>query len=1319
MALMRSVEIGSFRISRRGRHCAVAMLLLSSLAGLSFTSSAQTTSLSASNVAFGNEAVGYTSKGIPVALTNTGTVPLNISSIVATGNFSQTNNCAGSLKAAAKCTITITFSPTATGSSSGSVVISDSASNGSQTITLAGVGVVPVKLVPVVLSFGNTNMGTTSSPLVVTLTNNLSTPLTMLSVTATGDFAQTNTCGSSVAANGTCTVTLLFTPTIGGTRDGILSVADNANDSPQTASLAGVGSATGVTSIAISPQNPSAQAGATLQFTATGTFSSGLYDVTQAVTWTSSKTAIATITSTGSGRGLAAALSPGTTTIKAAQGSVASSTTLTVGPGLVSLAVTPSNSAVGLGGTQQFIATGTYSDQSQKNLTTSVNWKSSAPAIASVNSTGLANGVGVGGASIVATLGSLSGSALLTVNPAALVSIAVTPANSSVPLGVQQQFKAVGTYTDGSTQDLTASVSWSSNAANVASVSTQGGSQGLTTGLATGTTNITGSLGNISGSTGLTITPATLVSLVVTPAVPTIPSGVTQQFTAIGTFTDGSTQNLTTLATWTSNATAVATISNVAGSQGLATGQSTGTATITATVGEASGGTTLTIAPAALLSIAVSPATSSIAQGATQSFTAVGTFSDNSTQNLTSSVTWISSVASVASINSSGVAVGMSAGTSSISATLGTITGVTTITVTATALVSISVNPSVASLSVGATQMFTAIGTFSDGSSQDVTASVYWTSSNGAIATISDAHGSQGLASTLSAGVTTITATSFAVSGSANLTVTQAALQSIVISPQNVSVALGSSQAFSASGLYSDGSTQDLTTTVTWGSSQPSVAVISNASGAQGVATTAGAGTTSITAIFGAQSAQTNLTVAPASLLSIAVSPSSTTIAVGASQQFTAIGTFSDGSQRDVTAQGLWTSTNSSVASVTAGLATAIGAGSTTIQCALSVSGSASLTALVTVPTPPTGISVSTGNMQVSLTWLPSLGATSYTVARSTMSLGPYTAVASVSTNSFNDIGLTNNTTYYYVVAAVSSAGASAYSSQVNATPQILPGAGSARIYFTTWNGLAREYVVYVPARLQANPAMVLVLHGTAIVPQSQPPLTVYHNMGWDQLADAYGFLVVQPIATYKPSTGSFFWESFGTETYFPTAPDDSGFLRSLILSMQRSTNSGGFGVDSNRVFVMGFSSGGMMTHTLAINSSDLIAAAAPFSGTIYVATPPNPFPQPTQPVSIIEFAGDADTTIYYCGGTFHGWGEGLVYSPSIDVDANYWLTADGLSGNPNQLCTNGEPSPNVYQFDSGPAKIEVQIIRELGFAHNYQQTGMGMAWEFFSTHGR
>ena len=277
---------------------------------------------------------------------------------------------------------------------------------------------------------------------------------------------------------------------------------------------------------------------------------------------------------------------------------------------------------------------------------------------------------------------------------------------------------------------------------------------------------------------------------------------------------------------------------------------------------------------------------------------------------------------------------------------------------------------------------------------------------------------------------------------------------------------------------------------------------------------------------------------------------------------------------------------------------------------------------------------------------------------------------------------------------------------------------GTVSTNFTTWNGLTREYLVYVPPALQPNPAMIVVLHGTTITTESNPPTEVFHYMGWDQLADANGFLVVQPIATWKPvgKSGEFFWEAFGTDnpghSYFPVLPDDSGFLAALTTQLEAE-----YSVDPKRVFAMGFSSGGMMTQRLCIEHADLFAACAPFSGTIFVSIPPNPFPQPSQPVSIIEFHGDADPTIVYCGGKWYGWGEGLIPSPSIDVDLNYWLAADSLPANSAPMCVNGLPS--APGFDSGPAKVEVQIVREFGFVHTYKQGEIAMAWAFFSTHGR
>src|SRR3989442_10432356 len=113
----------------------------------------------------------------------------------------------------------------------------------------------------------------------------------------------------------------------------------------------------------------------------------------------------------------------------------------------------------------------------------------------------------------------------------------------------------------------------------MATISNAGGSQGLATSVAAGTTTITATLGGVSGNTTLTVTAANLSTITVTPTAPSIANGTNRQFTATGTYSDFTTQDLTTQVTWSSSSTAVATISNAGRSQGLATSVAPGTTT--------------------------------------------------------------------------------------------------------------------------------------------------------------------------------------------------------------------------------------------------------------------------------------------------------------------------------------------------------------------------------------------------------------------------------------------------------------------------------------------------------------------------------------------------------------------------------------------------------------------------------------------------------------------------------------------------------------------------------------------------------------------
>jgi trimeric autotransporter adhesin len=170
-----------------------------------------------------------------------------------------------------------------------------------------------------------------------------------------------------------------------------------------------------VVGVSISPTNTSIQPGNTQQFSATGTFpNDGTGDVTGQTTWTSSNPSVATIDASG----LATGVAFGTTTISANCQCYEESTSLSVSSrsaSLTSIAVTPSNPAIGVGRTQQFAATGTYSNNTTSVITNSVTWTSSDTAIATINSRGLATGVSVGNATITATSGQASGNTTLTV----------------------------------------------------------------------------------------------------------------------------------------------------------------------------------------------------------------------------------------------------------------------------------------------------------------------------------------------------------------------------------------------------------------------------------------------------------------------------------------------------------------------------------------------------------------------------------------------------------------------------------------------------------------------------------------------------------------------------------------------------------------------------------------------------------------------------------------------------------------------------------------------------------------------------------------
>jgi len=232
---------------------------------------------------FGTQLVGATTAPQTVTLTNNNPTALTINSIAvvaiappaASTDYAISNNtCGASLAAGASCTVDVTFKPSVTGAETANLVFTDVDISSPQSVSLTGTGTNSAPVVmftPTSLTFPGQLVTTSSATMPVTLKNTGSATLNITSITASGDFTQTNTCGASVPAGMTCTITVTFKPTATGNLTGTISVADDANGSPQTVPLSGTGTDFTVTA----PNSVTVNRGSSQMFNVTVTPISG------------------------------------------------------------------------------------------------------------------------------------------------------------------------------------------------------------------------------------------------------------------------------------------------------------------------------------------------------------------------------------------------------------------------------------------------------------------------------------------------------------------------------------------------------------------------------------------------------------------------------------------------------------------------------------------------------------------------------------------------------------------------------------------------------------------------------------------------------------------------------------------------------------------------------------------------------------------------------------------------------------------------------------------------------------------------------------
>ncbi|HBL01827.1 MAG TPA: hypothetical protein DDZ61_04275 [Aeromonas salmonicida] len=702
--------------------------------------------------------------------------------------------------------------------------------------------------------------------------------------------------------------------------------------------------------------NPSTPLGISTQYLAIATYSdNSTADITEQASWSSADSTIATIDE----KGLVKTLKVSSTGISASyQGVTSNISTLTITDAIATkVSIIPPTTRLAKGLTLQLQAIATLSDDTTRDVSTQASWQSSNPTVLSVDDKGKATAIEAGDATVTATVQGVTGQTTVSAVALTVSQIQIIPATVQLAIGTTTKLTAIATFADQSTQDVSSQVGWLSSNTAVATVD----STGLVTGVAAGSTTLSASLLGVTASTSIQVNNTSVSALQVIPAVTAIALGTKSQLQAIATFGDGSTQDVSSQVQWSSNDPFIASVDSL----GLVMGSGIGQATVTATLGAISRSATLTVTNAIATALQVIPPTASLPKGTKLQFQAIATFSDNSSQDVTSQVNWNSSDISVATIDLNGEATAFSEGGSSISANFLGVTSNTVLLVVTNATVNsiqVVLNGGSGNLAKGSSVQFKAQAVLSDGSTLDVSSQAAWFSSDQTKVTIN----AQGLATGVAVGTSTISASLNGVTSAGTvLTVTNATVSQIQITPPSLTLAKGTKGKLTAIATYSDNSTQDISNQVVWNSSNIGVATI-NLSGEVSAVSN---GSATLTGSVGAVTSNSvSLSVTNASVNQIDLSATASTLAAGTKAQLTAVASYSDGSSQNITPLVSWSSSDSDVATVsTSGEVTAVSPGTAVITgsfggqtSTLTVTVTAATVSAIQISTPLTSLALGT-----------------------------------------------------------------------------------------------------------------------------------------------------------------------------------------------------------------------------------------------------------------------------------------------------------------------------------------------------------------------
>ncbi|MFH0260446.1 Ig-like domain-containing protein [Vibrio barjaei] len=664
-----------------------------------------------------------------------------------------------------------------------------------------------------------------------------------------------------------------------------------------------------LTELVVSPNKVTIPAGHQTKLQAVAVYSDGSSnDVTLQSVWTSMDQSLVQVETGNISAGTVHGLVQGQADVTAKFGGMEQSSMITVSSAtLTSVSISPANATIPKGTTQSYVLTAEYSDGSKRDVSILSSWQSNNTDIATINAFGVAYGEQQGASQISGCYLGECDTANLSVTQAVVTGLQVTPASATIADGQSQYYQATAFYSDGTSKVVTQIATWTSSDINIATISSTGTAGGKATGVEPGSVVISARYAGQQSQATLTVTAATAVKLIVSPAITKVPAGLSLPYHADALYTDGTLQDVTLLSVWQSSDSDVASIDPSANATTFVAGQTTISAQYLGLNGEAS----LTVTAAVLDHLEVTPNAVTVPTGTNGQFEATAIYSDGSSVDVTSSANWSSSDSIVVNVDNSlanaGVGSALSVGSAVVTATYSGMSDTSSVTVIAPSLVELTISPQNKTVPLGLELQYEAHARYSDGTSRTVTLESSWQSSMTTVATIS----TDGLASTVYTGETQISATFESITASTSLIVTEPILMELQVTPASATINIQDLQQYKATAVFSDKTVTDVTTGATWTIADDVIAHVDNARFREGLVTGLSSGQTSVIATYYGKTANAEVVVGNLTYLGVNVEPADSMVKVGDTKQLTAYAIYKDVdtnkiSYKDVTTLSDW-----------------------------------------------------------------------------------------------------------------------------------------------------------------------------------------------------------------------------------------------------------------------------------------------------------------------------------------------------------------------------------------------------------------------------